>query len=343
MTDRPPTQPDLVSDLPSSAAIFHDPARLDGAHARPVLALGNFDGVHRGHRAVIDRTKALAEKLGRPSGTLTFAPHPRRFFAPQVPFFSLTPTPLREEILALTGIDAVVVLTFDQAMAATSAEDFVEKLLVGRLGVSGVVAGYDFHFGKGRAGSPGTLTEAGARHGFAVEIVQPFAEAGDAASEPISSSAVRAALAAGEIDRANTLLGYRWCVRETVLHGDKRGRLLGYPTANLVLDPACGLRHGIYAVRVAFDGQIHDGVASFGRRPTFDDGAPRLEVHLFDFSGDLYDKPLVVEFAGWIRGEEKFSDIEALIRRMDEDSRQARRILAEPSPVASLAVDLARF
>ena len=294
--------------------------RLD----RPVLAIGNFDGVHRGHRAVIGTAMERAAAANRPAAVLTFEPHPRSFFQPDAPSFQLTSEAAKLRLLASTGLDGAVVLTFDAALANLSAEDFVEQILVERLGISGAVVGFNFHFGKERRGSPEFLVGQGAHHGFSVDVVEPFVLQG----QRVSSGAVRAALMAGHIAEANELLGHPWFITAQVVHGDKRGRTLGYPTANLRLGTDCGLKHGIYAVRVGLGGALYDGVASFGRRPTFDNGAVLLEVFLFDFSGDLYGAALDVAFIGWIRPEMKFDDADALIRRMDQDSSQARHILA---------------
>ncbi|MBS9477348.1 bifunctional riboflavin kinase/FAD synthetase [Ancylobacter radicis] len=292
--------------------------------ARPVIAIGNFDGVHRGHRAVIGTAIDQARSLGRPALALTFEPHPRAFFRPEEPMFRLTPDPMKLRRLAETGLDGAVVLPFDAALAGLEAEAFVADLLVGRLGVSMVVAGYDFHFGKGRGGSPIYLREAGKRHGFPVEIVPPLLDEG----AQISSSVIRAALAQGRVEQATHMLGAPWAVEAEVIHGDKRGRELGYPTANMRLDPAVTLAHGIYAVTVDIDGIAHKGVASFGRRPTFDDGAPRLESFIFDFTGDLYGRVLTVAFHAYLRPELKFDSIDALIAQMDIDSARARAALA---------------
>jgi riboflavin kinase/FMN adenylyltransferase len=197
-------------------------------------------------------------------------------------------------------------------------------MLVGRLAIAGAAIGFDFHFGKDRRGSPAYLAGQGARFGFAVDIVPPLEDEG----RPVSSGAVREALVAGKVVEATELLGAPWFVSGTVIHGEKRGRNLGFPTANLRLDPSCALKFGIYAVRAAVDGRLVDGVASFGRRPMFDNGAPLLEVFLFDFAGDLYGKTLDVAFIGWIRGEETFASIEALKHRMDQDVAQAKAALA---------------
>jgi riboflavin kinase / FMN adenylyltransferase len=304
--------------------VVRDLAPPRGALERAILAIGNFDGVHRGHRAVIDAAVAHARALARPAAALTFDPHPRQFLRPSEPLFQLTDLAAKLRLLAATGLDGAVVIGFDAALAALSAEAFITRILVGKLKIAGATIGFDFHFGKSRQGSPAYLAEHGRRLGFPVEIVAPLEDEG----RPVSSSTIRAALAAGRVVEAAELLGHPWFVSATVIHGEERGRDLGYPTANLRLDPACGLKHGIYAVRAGIDGRIHDGVASFGRRPTFDDGAPLLEVHLFDFAGDLYGSAIDVAFIGWIRTELRFDSVEALIAHMNEDSRLARAILA---------------
>ncbi|HEY1361545.1 MAG TPA: bifunctional riboflavin kinase/FAD synthetase [Xanthobacteraceae bacterium] len=296
----------------------------DRAPSGAVVAIGNFDGVHRGHRAVIAAALARAKALGRPAAALTFEPHPRSFFNPHQPLFRLTDQRAKLRLLAATGLDAAIVLHFDAALAQLSAEDFIARILVERFHVAGVAIGFDFHFGLNRGGSPDYLAAAGARSGFAVDIVPRFEDAG----RPVSSGPIRAALAAGLVAEANELLGYPWFVSAQVIHGDRRGRELGYPTANLRLDPQCGLKHGIYAVRVAVGGRRYDGVASFGRRPMFDQGTVVLEAFLFDFTGDLYGECLDVAFIEWIRPEHKFESVAALVRRMDEDARIARAALA---------------
>ena len=318
-----------MSQIDDSAKPFHvaqgagptiDPGPLAGA----VVAIGNFDGVHRGHRAVIGTALARARALGRPAAALTFSPHPRRFFRPQEPLFQLSSLEDKLRLLAATGLDGAVVMSFDAAFAATPAEDFIGDILNGRLRIGGAAIGFDFHFGKNRTGSPAYLTEQGARLGFAVDVVSPLEDEG----RPVSSGSIRQALTAGRVVEAAELLGSPWFVTAEVIHGDKRGRDLGFPTANMKLDPACGLKHGIYAVRVRVDGELRDGVASFGRRPMFDDGAPLLEVFLFDFAGDLYGKVLEVAFIGWIRPEQKFASVEALQQQMATDAAQARDALA---------------
>src|SRR5262245_32240344 len=293
---------------------------LDGA----VVAIGNFDGVHRGHRAVIAAALARAKALSRPAAALTFEPHPRRFFRPDEPLFRLTDERAKLRLLAATGLTGAIVLRFDAALAGLSAQDFITRILVGRFAVAGVAIGFDFHFGLNRSGSPDYLAAQGAKLGFAVDIVPRFEDAG----RPVRSGPIRAALADGRIAEANALLGYPWFVTAKVVHGDKRGRDLGFPTANLRLDPACGLKHGIYAVRVGVGERRYGGVASFGRRPMFDQGTVLLEVFLFDFSGDLYGEVIDVAFIEWIRPERKFENVEELVRRMNEDAKLARAALA---------------
>jgi riboflavin kinase/FMN adenylyltransferase len=316
MTDQPqPREPFVVvrGEAPADHA-------LDGA----VVAIGNFDGVHRGHRAVIAAALARAQALGRRAAALTFEPHPRIFFRHDEPLFRLTDERAKLRLLAATGLDGAIVLRFDAALAGLSAQDFVARILVDRFAVAGVAIGFDFHFGLNRAGSPDYLTAQGAKLGFAVDVVPRFEDAG----RPVRSGPIRAALAAGRVAEANELLGYPWFASAAVVHGDKRGRELGYPTANLRLDPACGLKHGIYAVRVGVGERRYDGVASFGRRPMFDQGTVLLEVFLFDFSGDLYGEVIDVAFIDWIRPELKFDSVEDLVRRINEDARLARAALA---------------
>jgi riboflavin kinase / FMN adenylyltransferase len=296
----------------------------DDALRGAVVAIGNFDGVHRGHRAVIGAALDQARALGRPAAALTFEPHPRAYFNPGEPLFRLTDEAVKLRLLASTGLDGAIVLTFDAALAGLSAESFVERILVERFAVSGAVIGFNFHFGMNRAGSPDFLKSQGKKYGFAVDVVPRFEDQG----RPVSSGPIRDALAAGRVDQAAEFLGYPWFVSGEVIHGDKRGRELGFPTANLKLDAACGLRHGIYAVRVAAGERRYSGVASFGRRPMFDTGAVLLEVFLFDFAGDLYGQNIDVAFIDWIREERMFDSAGALIAQMQDDSRIAREALA---------------
>jgi riboflavin kinase/FMN adenylyltransferase len=309
---------------PHTFAVVHGAASVP-ALTGAVVAIGNFDGVHRGHRAVITAARTRAQALGVPAAALTFEPHPRSFFRPQEPLFRLTDQRAKLRLFAAAGLAGAIVLKFDAALAEPAPADFINDSLLHRLGITGAAIGFDFRFGKNRAGTPDLLAAEGARRGFAVDIVPAVEIAG----RRISSGLIREELAAGHIAEANDLLGYPWFVSGTVVHGDQRGRELGYPTANLRLDPACGLRHGIYAVRAAAGGRRYDGVANFGRRPMFDVGTVLLEVHLFDFSGDLYGQLIDVAFIDWIRMELTFDSIAALVRRMDEDSRLARAALRQ--------------
>jgi riboflavin kinase/FMN adenylyltransferase len=296
------------------------PAEARGA----VLAVGNFDGVHRGHQALLKRTVALAREAGKPAGVLIFEPHPREFFAPHEPHFHLTTLDDKLALFDAMGLDLAVVLPFDAALASLDAESFVSRVLVGALAVSHVVVGYHFFFGKGRTGTPETLRTAGEKHGFGVTIVEPVAEAGDA----FSSTAIRLHLAQGDMGGAARVLGRWWRVRGKVVGGAKRGTGLGFPTANIPLARGTALAHGIYAVRAYLDGSEIDGAAYLGTRPTFDNGMPVLEVFLFDFDGDLYGRELEVEFIAHIRDDRKFDGPEALKVQMEADCDAARKILA---------------
>src|SRR4030081_2963499 len=304
----------IIRDTPPSAPI------PKGA----VVAMGNFDGVHLGHRAVITAALQMGRAHGRPALAVTFEPHPRSFFSPNSPQFRLTDEAGKLRLLAGTGLAGAVVMTFDKARAGTSAQDFIHHDLIQRLGISGIAGGYDFIFGKGRVGWPSLLVSEAPRLGIEVDVQAHV----DIQERPVSSSAIRVALAEGQIEDATTRVNGPWFVSGLVIHGEKRGRDLGYPTANIRLDNNCGLKHGIYAVRVGHGNERFDGVASFGRRPTFDNGAPLLEIFLFDFKGDLYGKTLDVAFIGFIREELKFESADALVRQMDDDSAAARATLA---------------
>src|SRR6516165_5782239 len=304
--------------------VIRDTTPISEIPRASVVAMGNFDGVHLGHRAVIAAALEMGRAHNRPALALTFELHPRRFFSPNTPQFRLTDERAKLRLLAGTGLAGAVVMTFDKARAGTSAQDFIHHDLMGRLGVSGIAVGYDFHFGKGRVGSPSLLVNEAPRLGIEVDVQAHV----DIDERPVSSSAIRLALAEGQLDEASSMLGAPWFVTGEVIHGEKRGRDLGYPTANIRLDRNCGLRHGIYAVRVGLDGQRFDAVASFGRRPTFDNGAVLLEIFLFDFDGDLYGRSLDVAFFAFIRDELKFDSVETLIRQMNDDSARARASLA---------------
>ncbi len=292
-----------------------------------VVAIGNFDGVHLGHQAVLSLAASLAhqENDGPPAFVMTFEPHPRTVFNPSNPVFRLTPQCEKARLMESLGLQAMCIMPFDKNFSTMSADDFVEKLLLEKLKVRHVVVGYDFHFGKGRQGSPEFLMEKGKAHGFGVTIVP--AQKKQDGSLVFSSSAVRGALAQGDVIKANEILGYRYFVKGEIIHGEKRGRGLGFPTANMVLAADNALRYGIYAVQMRSDGKIYSGVASFGRRPMFDNGAPLLETYLFDFSDTLYGKRVEIVFVDFLRGEEKFDTLEALIEQINKDCENAKQAL----------------
>jgi riboflavin kinase/FMN adenylyltransferase len=312
------------------------PAHLTGA----VVAIGNFDGVHRGHRAVLDTALAQARRLKSPAVVLTFEPHPRSYFRPDIALPRITPAPVKAALLGLMQFDAVVEQVFDDDFSARTAENFILDVLVKGLGARHVVTGHDFRFGKGRQGDSVSLARAGERLGFGVSCVDSLRDEG---GEVVSSSAVRSLLAEGDVASAAALLGYRFTVRGEIVHGRKLGRTLGFPTANMVLAEDGLLRHGIYAVRLRrADGRLHDGVASFGRRPTVDDeGAPLLETYVFDFEGDLYGETCEVSFFGFLRGEEKFEGLEALVSQMRRDEEEARALLGGVRPLSELDLRVA--
>ena len=312
----------------SNLAVIKDPQSLPKALEGTVVAIGNFDGVHRGHAVVIRAAEALATRLNKPCAVLTFEPHPADFFAGKPVIFRLTPEREKAVLLARLGLETMFVLSFDKALAGLTAEEFVSQVLVDRLKISAAVVGYDFHFGNGREGSPAFLKEAGVRHGFAVKIVEKVLADAGGSPEAIHSADTRRALEEGDVAGARALLGHDYFVTGEVVHGQKLGRELGFPTANLILDPACRLRYGIYAVRMIVDGVLHNGVASWGRRPTVDNGPPWLEIHLLDFKGDLYGKEVEVRFVSWLRPEEKFDGLEALVAQIEKDVAQARGILS---------------
>ena len=290
-----------------------------------IVALGNFDGFHLGHQAVVGRAVARAFHERRPVIVATFDPHPVRFFKPELPPFRLTSLDQREALFAHAGADAMLVFEFDQQLRTTSAEDFVDKLLVDRIGAAGVVTGDDFGFGKGRAGNVEVLKALAAQHRIVAEAVAPVTIDG----ERVSSGRIREALVEGDIGRATHLLTRDFAIRGTVQPGDRRGRELGYPTANLTLGDYQRPKYGIYAVRVTLeDGSEHPGVASLGVRPTFEPAQELLEAHLFGFDGDLYGRTIEVALHGYIREERKFDSAEALVAEMQRDEAAARKVLA---------------
>lgn len=290
-----------------------------------VVAIGNFDGVHRGHQAVIAAARARADALGGDVVALTFEPHPRGVLRPDEPLFRLTPAPMKRRVLEAAGANRVVVLPFDLDFASHSAEAFFDAVLRRRVPAAHVVAGFDFHFGKGRGGTPERLVDLARGAGMGATIVPAFTDESCAA---VNSTTIRKALEAGNIAAANAALGWCWAVEGEVRHGDKRGRTLGYPTANMAMEPGTALRHGVYAVRARVGGTWYAGAANYGRRIQFGDGPAWLETFVMDFSGDLYGQSIRVEFRGFLRPEEKFPTVQALVDRMGEDVADARAIIA---------------
>lgn len=294
-----------------------------------VAALGNFDGVHAGHRAVLDQTRALAASIGAEPVAAVFSPHPRRLFRPDEPPFRLMNDAQRARALLAAGARRVDTIRFDAALAAMTPEAFVRDVLAGQLALQGVVTGADFCFGKGRAGNADTLQALGAQYGIAVGIAQTLVSDRLSDRAKFSSSAVRNALREGDARTAAELLGCPWAIEGEVAHGDKRGRTLGFPTANIALGEYLRPKAGVYAVQAVLPGRDRPvgGVANIGRRPTVDGTEERLEVHFFDFSGDLYGKTLEVELIGFIREERRFDGLDALKSQIAMDSDEARGVL----------------
>jgi riboflavin kinase/FMN adenylyltransferase len=304
--------------------------RLDGGSAVPerlragIVALGNFDGFHAGHQAVVGRAVERARAEGRPALVATFDPHPVRFFKPDVPPFRLTSLDQRQRLFAEAGADAMIVFRFDAALAAVTAEGFVADRVAGLIGAAGVVTGEDFTFGKGRGGNIDVLRRLGAGHGLTVDAVAPVIADG----EPVSSSRIRDALHAGDCDSAAALLTRPFAIEAAVEPGDRRGRTIGYPTANMSLGTYLRPRFGIYAVRGKLPGgRVVDGAANLGIRPTFEPPRELLEPYFFDYDGDLYGKRIEVEFISFLRPEARFESIAALQEQMARDVEEAKRRL----------------
>jgi len=305
----------LTSDQPV-------PAHLRGS----ILALGNFDGFHLGHQAVVSRAIQRGFHERRRVIVATFDPHPVRFFKPDLPHFYLTTLDQRERLFAHAGADAMLVFRFDAELASTAAEDFISGILAERLGVAGVVTGADFTFGRGRGGNVELLREFGANHDIIAETVSPVMLDG----APVSSSRIRQALAGGDPAMATHLLTRPFALEGIVEHGDARGRALGYPTANVRVGQYQRPQYGIYAVRVRIEGdeQDHPGVANFGIRPMFEPPEELLEAHLFDFEGDLYGRRIEVDLIAFLRREAKFDGVDGLIQQIRSDEAEARRLLS---------------
>ena len=303
------------------------PAALRGAY----VAIGNFDGFHRGHQSILAALKTEAARAKVPAVLLTFEPHPRDVFAPSPFMFRLTDGDAKARLAEALGLDGVVILPFDRAFSQIEAEDFVSRFLVDAMNVAGVIVGSDFHFGRGRRGTPTFLKAAGEAAGFAVQTLDLM----DEGDEPISSSRIRAALSEGAITAANRLLGYHWFFDGCVVRGDQRGRELGYPTANTMTPNGFQLAQGVYAVRARLGNRLFGGVAAYGK-PMFDNQRPPFETHLFDFDEDIYGQTITVALVGHIRGQEVFSGLDELIAAMDRDSGKARTLLTQATPLSPL-------
>lgn len=311
---------------------LNDKASLEGIMKGACVAIGNFDGLHLGHQTLVYKALEVARSNSSPAGLVTFEPHPKSVFQPDQPLFRLTPPRLKAALARTIGVDFCVAIPFDRALASVEAEDFVARYLIDELGISHIVSGYDFHFGKGRRGSPALLQDQGARHGFGVTIVDQVTR--DDGTSPYSSSSIRAAIHAGKIEQANAQLDYRWTILGQVIKGDQRGRTIGFPTVNILLEPGMEPCHGIYAVRVrdlsADRSRVLMGAAYFGWRPTFNTDRVFLEVHLLDFDADIYGHELVVEFVTMVRPDQKFNNLDDLVTQMNKDCNDIRRILSEP-------------
>jgi riboflavin kinase / FMN adenylyltransferase len=298
------------------------PPHLKGAS----LAIGNFDGVHRGHQAVLGEAIKIARQEGRRAGAVVFEPHPREFFTPETPFFRLTPLPLKLELLEALGLDQTFVLQFDRALSSLSGEEFATEVVAKGLGASHVVVGHDFTYGKGRSGTTTELAKLGGALGFGVDVVAPVGSG----AATFSSSRIREHLRRGDVKEAAEQLGYWWRVRGTVSEGAGRGKGLGFPTLNLPLAPGQDIGHGIYAMRVDHRGKRYHAAGYVGSRPTFgDNGEPVLEAYLLDFAGDLYGEEVEAEFVAFLRPDQGFANAGALADKMHEDCDRARDVLVK--------------
>lgn len=311
--------------------------RLDGLGSVPdalrggIVAIGNFDGCHRGHQRVFSAALEVAREKGVPALMLTFEPHPRDVFAPEPFLHRLTPPDAKAELAAALGFDAIVIMPFSRALSAVQAEDFVSDHLVDALGAGGVVVGADFHFGKDRRGTPDFLAAEGERRGFAVRIMDMLADR----EMPVSSSRIREALAGGDVETANGLLGYHHFFSGKVIAGDKRGRELGFPTANFALPATMQLAQGVYAVKARVGGRVYGGVAAYGK-PMFDNSRPPFETFIFDFDADIYGQTLDVALIAFIRGQMTFDGLDGLIAQMKKDTVEARIMIARARPLSEL-------
>lgn len=294
------------------------------ADRKIVAAIGNFDGVHLGHQFLLEKTKAFAADNKAAPGVVLFEPHPRRYFRPDEPPFLLTRPEKRDALLREAGVQEIFALTFDKSLASMTPEEFVVGVLKERLALSGIVAGADFHFGKDRAGDGAALKALGAQAGMAVKLIDLLDDHGGG---KFGSSAVRDALRRGLVEEATAMLGRPWSVRGPVLKGQKVGRTIGFPTANMTLGDLIAPRQGVYATRVLVGDKTYDAVSNYGRRPTVGSDAPLLETYLFDFEGDLYGRRIEVSFIAFLRDERKFDGLDALKAQIANDCVNARAIL----------------
>jgi riboflavin kinase/FMN adenylyltransferase len=323
-----------------------------GGMGGTVVALGNFDGFHRGHQVVIGEAGRIAREQGLKLVVVTTEPHPRQFFDPDQPPFRLTPFRERVQLLEGFGVDAVLILNFDKDLAGTTANEFMGRILVDGLNMKYAVVGYDYRFGKSRGGNTDVMRSKGAELGFEVKIINPVAVGVEgSAGEIYSSTLVREALRKGEARRAASLLGHWWTLNGRIQQGDKRGRTIGFPTANIPFQDSLEPSLGVYAVRVLLEGRgdVLKGVANLGRRPTFDKKDVLLEVHLFDFDEDIYGLHARVELVSYIRKELKFASLDMLKAQISNDCLVAKTILADPEntrnhlPAPTLDGYLAQF
>jgi riboflavin kinase/FMN adenylyltransferase len=305
---------------------------------RCVVAIGNFDGFHRGHQHVFAALKARARERGVAAVVLTFEPHPRDVFAPEPVMFRLTGADAKARLAEALGLDGIVVMPFDRAFSQIEAEDFVSRFIIEALDASRVTVGEDFHFGHNCRGTPDFLRESGIKHGFAVETLDLL----DEGNGHISSSRVREALRRSDLDAANRLLGYHWFVEGEIVRGDQRGRELGFPTANMPTPKVFDLAQGVYAVKARLGDRLFDGVASYGK-PMFDNERPPFETWLFDFDEDIYGQHLSVALIGHVRGQMVFSGLDELVVAVNKDAEAARAILAEAGPISELDERLGFF
>jgi len=296
-----------------------------------VVAIGNFDGCHVGHQRIFESAIDIAYAKGVPAIALSFEPHPRDVFAPEPFMFRLTVGTQKSRVIKAYGFDGIVILPFNKEMASLEAREFVQKYFLDALAAQAIVVGEDFHFGKNRGGTPEFLAHCGSQCGFEVHQLNLLVQG----KETISSSRIRKCLSEGGLNVANRLLGYHWIVEGKIIEGDKRGRKLGYPTANFTLADNSNLAQGIYAVKVRLGERLFNGVASFGK-PMFNNSQPPFEVHIFDFDEDIYGQTIEVALIEHIRGQMIFDGLDELIVQMDKDSAKAQKILSNVKPLSAL-------